>query len=248
MIGKKLAVVLWYVHWTDPFPSAEANQVDANGSVPLITWEPWITHPLGTLEAIASGSYESYVRSFLQSAKDWGKPILLRFAHEMNGDWYPWSGKPDAYKLAWIYISNIKKELKADNVSLVWCPNNTGDSPAAYYPGDDYVDWIGMDGYNWGYEMWQSFDSVFSGVYSTLTALTGKPLMIGEFGAAEQGGSKAGWITDAFARIESNYPRVRLFCWFNVNKERDWRVNSSASGEAAFRNALQDGYFSDKMI
>jgi beta-mannanase len=254
MIGKKLAVVLWYVHWTDPFPSAEADTVNANGSIPLITWEPWITHELGTLEAIASGSYESYVRNFLQAAKDWGKPLFLRFAHEMNGNWYPWCGNPDAYKLAWIYICNLKKELKADNVSLVWCPNNTNlpdapwNNPAAYYPGDDYVDWIGMDGYNWGYERWQSFDSVFSSVYGALTALTSKPLMIGEFGAAEQAGSKADWITNAFAKIKSNYPRVKLFCWFNINKERDWRVDSSPSAEAAFRNALRDPYFSDKMV
>jgi beta-mannanase len=257
MIGKKLAVVLWYVHWQNPFPSAEADTVNANGSTPLITWEPWITHELGTLEAIASGSYESYVRSFLQAAKAWGKPLFLRFAHEMNGNWYPWDGvhnDPEKYKRAWIYICNIKKELKADNVSLVWCPNNTNqpdaswNTVAAYYPGDDYVDWVGMDGYNWGYEKWQSFDAVFSSVYNTLTSLTSKPLMIGEFAAAEQGGSKADWITDAFARIKSNYPRIKLFCWFNIKKERDWRVNSSSSSEAAFKSVLQDSYFSSKIM
>ena len=258
MSGKKLAVVLWYVHWEDPFPTTEANTVHANGSIPLITWEPWITHPLGTLEAIASGSYESYVRSFLQAAKDWSEPLFLRFAHEMNGNWYPWDGLhngeasgPEKYKRAWLYIYNVKEELEAENVNLVWCPNNTNqpnvswNTAAAYYPGDRYVDWIGMDGYNWGYGSWQTFDSVFSEVYQALTALTAKPLMIGEFASAEEGGSKAGWITDAFDRIRNDYPRVKISCWFNINKERDWRINSSGSAEVAYKTVLQNSYFLD---
>lgn len=255
--GKKLAVVLWYVHWQDDFPSAEADTVSANGSIPLITWEPWITNEAGTLEAIAAGSYESYVRGFFQAAKDWGKPLLLRFAHEMNGNWYPWDGQHNGgagiYREAWIYIYNVKSELKADNVSLVWCVNNT-DQPneswntiEAYYPGDQYVDWVGMDGYNWGYGSWQSFDSVFGGIYQKLTALTQKPLMIGEFACAEQGGDKAAWITDAFTKLKTNYPEVKLVCWFNIDKERDWRVDSSAASAAAFKNSLQNDYFSGKI-
>jgi beta-mannanase len=272
MIGKKLAVVLCYVHWPAPFPSAEADAVSANGSTPLITWEPWITHPSGTLEAIASGSYESYVKEFLRAARDWGKPVLLRFAHEMNGNWYPWDGfhngesdGPEKYQRAWLYLYNVRQALKADNVKLVWCPNNANqptapwNTPAAYYPGDQYVDWIGMDGYNWGYSAWQSFDAVFENIYETLTALTARPLLIGEFSCAEPGGDKAtivanptivgkaNWIVDAFARIKSNYPRIKIFCWFNINKERDWRVNSSSLAEAAFKKALQDGHFSAKI-
>jgi hypothetical protein len=265
LIGKELAVVLWYVHWRDPFPSAEAELVWSNGSIPLITWEPWISweavRPLTTLEAIASGSFEAYVRSFLQAAKDWGKPLFLRFAHEMNGYWYPWSGihngsreaGAENYKRAWIYIYNVREELGAEKVNLVWCPNNTSlpdeswNTPEAYYPGDQYVDWVGVDGYNWGYNEWQSFDSVFSGIYQKLTSLTTKPFMIGEFSSAtgEAGGidKKAAWITDAFARIKSSYPRIKAFCWFNIKKERDWRVESSSDALNAFKNSLQDSYY-----
>ena len=260
--GKNLAVALWYVSWTDLFPTADADAVYANGSIPLITWEPWITNPAGTLEAIASGSYEAYVRSFLLAAKAWGKPVFLRFAHEMNGNWYPWDGEhnggvgggPDKYKKAWLYIYNVRQAVGADNVYLVWCPNNTnqpGDAwntIAAYYPGDQYVDWVGMDGYNWGYTSWQSFDAVFGSLYQTLTFLTQKPLMIGEFSAAEQGGNKSAWITDALLKISSTYGRVKIFCWFNINKERDWRTCSSPSAEAAFRNSLQNSYFLDRII
>ncbi|MBN2057249.1 MAG: hypothetical protein JW782_00415 [Candidatus Saganbacteria bacterium] len=262
MAGKDLAVVLSYVHWSDAFPASDAEQVFNNRSVPLITWEPWISHPLGTLEAIASGSYEAYVRGFIQSAKDWGKPLLLRFAHEMNGNWYPWDGyhngataeAAEKYKRAWIYIYNVVQDVGAKNIALVWTPNNT-DQPQAswnviqnYYPGDQYVDWIGMDGYNWGYGNWQDFSSTFSTVYTALTALSQKPLMISEFASAEQGGDKAGWIDDTYLRIAGDYPRVKIVCWFNINKERDWRVDSSASAEAAYKRAISDGYFVQSLL
>ncbi|MBU0630450.1 MAG: hypothetical protein KKC80_05975 [Candidatus Margulisbacteria bacterium] len=261
LIGRDLAVVLWYVSWEEPFPKADADKVDASGSIPLITWEPWLNNSAGTLEAIASGSYESYVRSFLQAAKDWGKPFFLRFGHEMNGNWYSWDGLhngsdtgPEKYKLAWRYIYNIKRSLGADNVTMVWSPNHANlpaeswNTIAAYYPGDEYVDWMGMDGYNWGGGDWRSFDLVFNEVYSTLTALSGKPLMIGEFASAEDGGDKAAWVTDAFNKIKNNYPRIKLFNWFNINKERDWRVDSSPPSVSAARNTLQDSYFLDKMF
>jgi hypothetical protein len=256
-IGQKLAVVLWYVHWQEPFPSAEAEIVAANGSVPLITWEPWLA---GGLAAITAGSCDHYIRAFLQAAKEWGKPILLRFGHEMNGNWYPWAGAhngenagPDRYQEAWRYIYNVKQEVGAANVALVWCPNSYSIPAAAwnkavnYYPGDAYVDWLGLDGYNWGYDRWQDFDAVFADLYAQLAALPAKPLMIGEFASSENGGSKAAWITDAFAKLKASYPRVKLLCWFNINKERDWRVDSSAAALAAFKNALPNGYFSSKM-
>jgi beta-mannanase len=259
-IGQKLAVVLWYVHWQEPFPQSDADLVAANESVPLITWEPWITDPAGTLEAIAAGSYESYVREFFQAAKDWGKPLLLRFGHEMNGNWYPWDGAhngesagPETFKKAWLYIYNVKKSIGADNVALVWCPNSysipadSWNDAVNYYPGDAYVDWIGLDGYNWGDDKWQTFAAVFADLYAQLTALTAKPLLIGEFASAENGGDKAAWITDAFDRISSAYPRIKLFCWFNINKERDWRVDSSPESLAALKRALQSAHFSSKM-
>jgi beta-mannanase len=263
-INKNLAVVLWYVPWPNPFPATDADTVNANGSVPLITWEPWITDAAGTLEAIAAGSYEAYVRSFFLAAKTWGKPLFLRFAHEMNGNWYPWDGEHnknegegeevgERFKKAWRYIYNVRQSVGADNVYLVWCPNNdnqpgeTWNTPAAYYPGDQYVDWVGLDGYNWGGSEWESFDAVFGAAYAALTGLTAKPLMIGEFAAAEQGGDKAAWITDAFNQILSSYPRIKMFCWFNLNKERDWRIDSSAAAAAALRNVLQSAAFLDKI-
>jgi len=261
MIGQNLAVVHWYVHWQDPFPTAEANLVAASGSVPLITWEPWVSHTLGTLEAIASGSFEAYVSNFLLAAKNWGRPILLRFAHEMNGNWYPWDGShngaaagPAKYQQAWRYIYNVRERVKASNVSLVWIPNNNNlpdaawNEPANYYPGDQYVDWVGLDGYNWGYSAWEDFSAVFNSAYNQLITLTNKPLMIAEFASAGQGGSKAIWLSETLALVQTDYTRIKLLCYFNVNKERDWRLNSSPSAEAAFRSGISSSYFVQKML
>jgi Glycosyl hydrolase family 26 len=260
LLGKHLAVVLWYVHWQEAFPIAEIEAIDANDSLPLITWEPWVSDPAGTLEAIAAGKYEAYARSFFQAAKAWGKPILLRFAHEMNGNWYPWDGEhnggtegAERYKRAWKYIYNVREAVGADNVYLVWSPNHKNlpseswNQMANYYPGDQYADWVGMDGYNWGYGQWESFDAVFGAVYAKLTVLTAKPLMIGEFACAEQGGDKAGWIGDALAKIVSSYPRIKMICWFNINKERDWRIDSSPAAAAAAKNILQKAAFLDRI-
>jgi hypothetical protein len=261
MIGKQLAVVLSYVHWQDLFPLAESDAVYNNGSLPLITWEPWISDQTGTLEAIAAGNYDAYVRSFFQAAKAWGKPVFLRFAHEMNGNWYPWDGVhnggssgPERYKRAWLYIYNVREAVGADNVYLVWSPNHKNlpaeswNDMVNYYPGDQYVDWVGLDGYNWGYSQWESFDSVFGAAYTKLICLTAKPLMIGEFACAEQpGADKAAWISDAFTKILSSYPRIKIFCWFNINKERDWRADSSPAAAAALKNILQKAAFLDRI-
>ncbi|MFH1387383.1 MAG: glycosyl hydrolase [bacterium] len=220
LIGTKLAVVHWYIHWFEPFPKIEIE------NVPMLTWEPWVE---GALNSILSGKHDTYIKDFLTAAKEYGKPLLLRFAHEMNGNWYPWVGKE--YKQAWAYIHNVKRELRADNVNFVWCPNNESlpsepwNEFANYYPGDQYVDWVGLDGYNWGYDKWQAFDQVFGSAYNKLAALTNKPMMIGEFAAGEDGvHDKEAWIKDAFQKIRTKYPRLRLVCWFNINKERDWRL------------------------
>jgi beta-mannanase len=261
MIGKKLAVVLWYVHWQEPFPVSEADVVYNNGSIPLITWEPWVSHPSGTLTAIAAGEYDNYVREFMRAARDWGKPLFLRLGHEMNGNWYPWDGfhnggesGPEKYRQAWLYIYNVREELKAENVNLVWCPNNINvpnaawNNIAAYYPGDQSVDWVGMDGYNWGFADWQSFRSVFNEGYRSLAALTDKPIMIGEFASSEQGGDKAAWIKEAIFNIKNDFPRIKLVCWFNINKERDWRLDSSIDPNKVFQAAIGDRYFIENLL
>ncbi|MGH2389373.1 MAG: RICIN domain-containing protein, partial [Chloroflexota bacterium] len=125
----------------------------------------------------------------------------------------------------------------------------TGSSPslASLYPGDAYVDWVGLDGYNdgtdtsAGYSGWQTFSQVFGYSYDALAALTQKPMMIGETASTEESSNPtvqntASWITSAFfTEIPSRFPRLRLVIWFDQNKETDWRVNSRAAALSAYR-------------
>ena len=134
-------------------------------------------------------------------------------------------------------------------MTWVWSPNieySSSTPISGLYPGDGYVDWLGMDGYNWGtvphptVTGWQTFSQVFTQTYTTITALSTKPLMVAEIASAEQGGSKANWITDAYSlQIPSNFKRIRAIIWFNRIVETDWRIESSPTAQNAFSTVIQ---------
>jgi len=257
LIGKNLAVNMWFINWDTDFPSADCDTVNSYGGLPIITWEPYLSIA-NTLEAISNGDYDEYITDFAQDAKSWGNPVYLRFAHEMNGNWYGWDGYhngeasgPAKYIAAWRHVYNIFSQEAVSNVSWVWSPNHKSvpdeswNEAEDYYPGDDYVDWIAIDGYNWGQGNWESFDQIFSSAYSTFSAYD-KPLMIGEFACAtDEVQSKTEWITDALSQIQNNYQQIRIFVWFSMKKERDWQVNSSSSSLNAFKNAIDEDYFKE---
>jgi beta-mannanase len=128
----------------------------------MVTWEPWdylgdINQPAYSLSSIIGGAHDSYITRFALDAKAWGHPFFLRFAHEMNGDWYPWNegingNTPGQYVQAWRHVHDLFTANGVTNVTWVWSPNieYTGSIPlSGLYPGDAYTDWIAMDGYNW---------------------------------------------------------------------------------------------------
>ena len=129
------------------------------------------------------------------------------------------------------------------------CPNVT-DTPGApptmaYYTGDKYVDWTGVDGYNWGTSEsgfdWQSFNDVFADIYRKLAA-KGKPIIIGEMASDETGGSKAQWIDGVVPTLKTKFPLIKAFVWFDIDKERHWQINSSPSSQAAYSRMARDPY------
>jgi len=256
------AIVMWYQEWGEYynyFSSRCADNIWSRSAVPMITWEPWdgqVADPAYKLSNIVRGDYDAYIRQYATDAKAWGHPFFLRFAHEMNGNWYPWGvgprnpngNTPADYIAAWRHVHDIFTQVGATNVRWVWSPNAlSSNSPdaAATYPGDAYVDWIAMDGYNEGTDPgagdggWTSLAALFGPTYDALTALTGKPLMIAETSSAEAGGSKAAWITQGLLTdVPTRLPRVRAVIWFDKNKEADWRVNSSPAALAAYRSVV----------
>jgi beta-mannanase len=174
---------------------------------------------------------------------------VLRFAHEMNGSWYPWSAGTNGntardYVAAWRHLHSVFTAQGVGNVSWNWSPNvpSVGATPlSSLYPGDAHVDQVALDGYNWGTtrpgSTWTAFWDVFSSGVTELRGLTGKPLWIGEVASAEQGGDKAAWIEDMFSSLVQ-HPEVRGFTWFDFAKETDWRIGSTTASMTAFRAGL----------
>jgi hypothetical protein len=256
MLGRAPRQVMWYAAWSDraSFPAAQAAAVAATGATPVVTWEPWhpargVEQPAYALDRIAAGDFRSYEVRWARQIRAYGRPVVLRFAHEMNGGWYPWSAGVNGntaadYVAAWRHVVSVFRGQGVTNVSWSWSPNipYPGSTPLeAVYPGDRYVDQVALDGYNWGtsqpWSSWRSFWDLFSGGVTQLRALTAEPLYIAEVGSAEQGGDKAAWVRDMFATL-AVHPEVRGFTWFHHQKEADWRMNSSLPVVRAFQAGL----------
>lgn len=253
--GERPSVEMWYADFAQPVPVAQLDAVVSRGASPIITWEPWLwggglNQRAYALDRITAGDHDSYIRSWAVGLRNWGRPVTLRFAHEMNGSWYPWAegvngnGAGD-YVAAWRHVHSIVTAAGATNVSWMWSPNTPPTGPVALsrlYPGAAYVNSVALDGYNWGttrsWSSWTSPSALFGKGLTELRSLApGKPIMIGETASAEGGGSKATWIRDLLKYLSAQ-PDVSGFIWFQMNKESDWRFNSSAASRIAFAAAL----------
>ncbi len=248
---RKLDIVHSFINWSTDFsfvrPMAEA--ASANGSVLMVTWEPWEYNSVD----INNGKADAYITRMANDIKSFGKEIWLRPLHESNGDWYPWGigytsgvNTSETVKAAFKHIVDIFRAQGVSNVKWVYnvnCSNvGSGSTYMAHYPGDEYVDYVSIDGYNWGTTQswgsrWQSFDEIFADAYSAIKS-TNKKVIIAEWAATEVGGDKPTWITQSFNKIRSSYGNVFAVVWFNQNKETDWRINSSQAALDAYVKAI----------
>ena len=256
--GRRVAVYSFYQGWASGgFDGAAMSAIAARGAIPMVTWEPWdytkgVDQPAYRLARIAAGAFDGEIRGWATAAKRYGGRILLRFAHEMNASGYPWcegvnGNAAGSYVRAWRHVHDVFDAVGADNVGWVWAPNvaYAGTTPLReLYPGDRYVDWVALDGYNGGTALpwggWLPFDRIFGQSIRELRVLAPhKPIMISEVASAEEGGSKAAWIRGFFASLAKE-PAVRAFVWFDWNKETDWRIQSSSAAERAFAAGVAD--------
>jgi hypothetical protein len=245
-LGRKWAIQLQYFDWASDFTSFARNEISA-GRIPYVTWEPWKV----TLDAIASGAQDATIRSRAMSIAGLGGKVMLRFAHEMNGDWYPWDGAdngasaaaPPKYIAAYRHIHDLFTEAGVKNVVWVFCPNvdsvpnEAWNKWESYYPGDEFVDWLGYDGYNWDQD---TFASMTSRIYPSL-ALKRKPILLGE--TSTHDAEKAPFISAIVPALKSQFPYLKALVWFHVNKENDWRYDSTQASLAAFVSMAKDPYF-----
>lgn len=251
-LGRALPVHLMYYAWSDDFTQDATVEDLRAGRIPLVNWELFDV----TLDSILSGSQDTIIDRRAQGMKQLGSPIFLDFGAEMNGDWSPWGGAKNGQSAA-KYLEVYRKvhdafvAAGATNVVWTWCPNVTDEPRAswnealAYYPGDEYVDWLCVDGYNWGDtdgNSWQSFADVFQDIYPKL-ASKNKPILIGEMASAESGGDKAAWIDAMLPALKTQFPKIKGLVWFDINKETDWRISSSPAALEAFKRLVNDPYF-----
>lgn len=287
---KKVSIIhfgrSWYSHG-EPlnFPTTAFDNIRNHGSIPLFSWSSrdYLNNdPDFRSRVVTSGTYDSYIRQFALDAKAWGHPFFLRFDWEMNGWWYPWAegqlgtgtaifngNRPGDYVAMWRHVHDIFTQVGATNVTWVWCINqmsntSVGQHPplAQIYPGDDYVDWVGMDNYN-RYADWESFHTMNTGsgthwLLNTYQALLdiapAKPIMLAEFGSKEDpdnGQRKADWLTDALTvQLPANFPQIKAIVYFNWNTTTDPAnpdssivIESSLAAQTAFANGLASPYY-----
>ncbi|TLM85936.1 beta-mannanase [Pseudarthrobacter sp. NamE5] len=255
LAGEAPSIILSYKDFRQAPPLAELDAARARGALTLLTWEPWAwgggtDQPAYALDRITAGDFDPYLQQWGQALAGWGHPVMLRFGHEMNGNWYPWSEQVNGnsagdYVAAWRHVHSVVSAAGATNVNWVWNPNVPYWESIPFtglYPGAAYVDTVALDGYNWGtsafWSSWQTPSQLFGDGLSQLRALApGKQILIAETSSAEQGGSKADWNTALISYLSSQ-PDITAVTWFHFNKETDWRINSSTASADAFKQAL----------
>jgi hypothetical protein len=242
-LGRVDGIYAYYYAFADPMPK-NFRAVPA-GSTPMISWR-------GTHYAdILNGSQDALIASDAAALIAYGKPLFLRYAWEMNGDWFDWGGPnnpegAEGFVRAWRHVHDIFAASGATNVSWVWCvnwndnPERPNNSANLYYPGDDYVDWIAVDGFSGAGE---SPEHLFGAFYQEYAGR--KPLMIAE--TAVTGSHPASWIEQLDRWIKA-HPQIRSLIWFDTDLETtggkdNWRVDATPAELAAYRRLVNDPYY-----
>jgi len=252
----------------------------------MITWMPidLARQNDNLLPEIALGYWDEYLLQWGSKLLAWVNSypqneqprLAVRFAHEFNGNWYPYSNTPGSYKAAWQSIHDLFEEMGVnEHVDWVWSASKTNvddyNDFTVYYPGDNYVDWTSLDGYNWGSNYtslgWSSFKSVFAESYSVMIEnYPSKPIMIGETASAEPQDlpntaygmygddtdafeSKSVWIQDMLVELESSFPAVRALSIFNINKELSWSISTDMNtGLDGWISGTQSNYYTSDLL
>lgn len=279
-VGALPSMVGYFGGWDQDFRPDAVTRAWSRGMLPMLTWESRpiaaqndvVEEPEYSLPRILDGAFDEYLHRYAQSIAQTGLPLAIRLNHEMNGTWYPWSevngsgrsingNRPGDFAAVWRHVHDIFEQEGANQyVIWVWAPNRVDNLPASLrapehmaglYPGDEYVDWVGMSGYlRPPFRSGQTFtfDETFGATLAQLRALTDKPIILAEVGASEIEGHKPKWVRGFFQGLaDPGNADVVGFSWFSlaittyVQGERatnDWRIDSRADSLAAFREGL----------
>lgn len=254
-------ILVRYQSFDENLPILALNSAYEHGRTVELTLQTsrYFTDNSGIMYEILEGKYDEYFQLYAEQLKAFGHPVLFRLNNEMNGDWcwysaHYYSKDAELYKAMWRHIRTIFDNNNVDNVIWVWNPHDLSfpnfkwNHYLMYYPGDEYVDVIGLTGYNTGTyfagEKWREFASIYPQIYAEYNQHFAKPFMITEFGSNSVGGDKAAWLNRMFAQI-GQFPKIKAAIWWNGidydpqgRPGRVYLLDETEETTAAFRQGL----------
>jgi mannan endo-1,4-beta-mannosidase len=239
-VGKRPGFVLFYTGIGEPFPAKFAAQAHAHGAVPLDQIEPTGV----SIGGIAKGRDDAYLRSYADEIRSYRHRVIIGFAHEMNGSWYPWGWthvSPRTWVRAWRHVVQVFRRQHADNVTWLWTVSRVlSQGPLRrYWPGARYVNWVGIDGY---YTIAQdNFRNVFVRTMRVIRTFTHDPVLVSESAIGQRAG-QARKVHNLLTGVLRHH--LRGLVWFDVHQhgalsKQDWRLEGHRRALAAFRRAVR---------
>ena len=230
-------MVAYYSGWTQPFAVSFARTMFSRGIIPCVQIDP----TYASVEGVAAGTYDGYLRQYADSVRDFGHAVVIGFGHEMNAPWYSWGYghvRPSVFVAAWRHVVTLFRSEGADNVTWLWTLNQDrrGTGPVKqWWPGSRYVSWVGIDGYY--FRPSDTFSSAFGRTIDEVRAFTRKPVLLSETGV-EPGAGQFAQISNLF---EGMYREETLgLIWFDKSQHgsiyhQNWRIENNEAAQAAFR-------------
>ena len=257
IIGDAPQFVLFFRDLERPFPAEICREIHARGAIPVISLElvHWGGPSDDRLEAIIAGQYDEVFQENARAVQESGDVVLYRFGFEMNGDWFAWGGQPENFIAAWQHVHQIFQAAGATNLKWVWAPNaisgpNTPENGIEkYWPGSEYVDVIGLDGYNFGeshsqWHSWVECRQVFEPALDKIRESgVPHPVLITEFGCTSErtAAQRARWIEEAHEFFAAR-PEIIGAIWFNLDKRREgepnWRLDADPESLSAWQRTF----------
>jgi len=243
LIGKQPDMLTIFESFDDDFAASQVRTAYQQGALPVVRWEPLNAK----LDDIAAGKYDAYITKFAGEIRRVNVPIALTFAHEMNGNWYSWGAKkvkPATYVAAWRHLYDLFQTVDARNVIWTWTPNVINPVPSVklkpLYPGDKYVDWIGIDGY-YTHNGKHTYSTLFGPTKRAVRRFTDKPFLIVETGG-EPGSERPAWIRDLVRGVAAD-DEMLGFVYFNQNGSARWKIDTDAASLQAMRTQAANKKF-----
>jgi Glycosyl hydrolase family 26 len=238
--GRRPNITVYYSQWGTSFRARFATAAARAGAVVLVQMQPWHA----SLAAIAAGRWDGYLRRFAGQVRRYGGQVILSFAPEANGGWYPWGrghASPAHWVAAWRHVVTVFRNSDAINATWLWDVSGRNRATGHirnWWPGPGYVDWIGIDGYY--FTPSDTFKTVIGSTVQIVRRFTRKPILLSEVGIGPRAG-QATKLPGLFAGIRRD--RLLGLIWFDVAQNQglyhqDWRLNGPAA-IAAFRAGVR---------